>query len=77
MSAWKLKGPELSDAPVINVGTDPMRRLGMVSLERLNDLEISKQNGTLIRSQGGYVPPPLVGIGSFPKDLEIAFCAAL
>jgi mono/diheme cytochrome c family protein len=67
--------------PVINVGTDPMRRLGMVSLERLNDLEISKQNGTLIRSQGGYVPPPLVGIWArwpyFHNNSAPNLCAVL
>lgn len=48
--------------PVINVGTDPYRRLGMKSLEQLNDLEISKKNGIVIKAQEGYVPPPLVGI---------------
>lgn len=48
--------------PVVNVGTDPYRRLGMKSLEQLNDLEISKKNGIVIKAQEGYVPPPLVGI---------------
>lgn len=48
--------------PVINVGTDPYRRMGMKSLEQLNDLEISKKNGIVIKAQEGYVPPPLVGI---------------
>lgn len=48
--------------PVINVGTDPQRRLGMKSLEQLNDLEISKNSGILVQAQNGYVPPPLVGI---------------
>lgn len=48
--------------PVVNVGTDPYRRQGMKSLEQLNDLEISKKNGIVIKAQEGYVPPPLVGI---------------
>lgn len=48
--------------PVIDVGTDPYRRLGMKSLEQLNDLEISRKNGIVIKAQKGYVPPPLVGI---------------
>lgn len=48
--------------PVINVGTDPYRRIGMKSLEQLNDLMISKKNNILIQAQEGYVPPPLVGI---------------
>ncbi|WP_374029442.1 hypothetical protein [Bdellovibrio bacteriovorus] len=48
--------------PVVDVGTDPYRRLGMKSLEQLNDLEISKKNGIVIKAQPGYVPPPLVGI---------------
>lgn len=51
-----------SSTPVVNVGTDPFRRLGMKSLEQLNDLEISKKNGIVIKAQNGYVPPPLVGI---------------
>ncbi|MFM6930128.1 MAG: hypothetical protein ACKOX6_16780, partial [Bdellovibrio sp.] len=48
--------------PVVNVGTDPYRRLGMKSLEQLNNLAISKKNGIVIKAQDGYVPPPLVGI---------------
>lgn len=53
----------LEKTPVINVGTDPHRRIGMESLEKgLNPLAISKKNGVLIRAQNGYVPPPLVGI---------------
>ncbi len=47
---------------VIDVGTDPYRRLGMRSLERLNDLQISKDYGVSVKAQKGYVPPPLVGI---------------
>ncbi len=48
--------------PVIDVGTDPNRYLGIKSLEKLNSLRISKSNGIVIRAQKGYVPPPLVGI---------------
>lgn len=47
---------------VIDVGTDPSRYLGMKSLEKLNDLEISRKIGVKIVAQKGYVPPPLVGI---------------
>lgn len=47
---------------VKDVGTDPYRYLGMKSLEKLNELEISKKNDILIQAQKGYVPPPLVGI---------------
>ncbi len=47
---------------VIDVGTDTHRRQGMVSLERLNDLQISKDYGVTVKAQKGYVPPPLVGI---------------
>ncbi|OQW48560.1 MAG: hypothetical protein A4S09_03960 [Proteobacteria bacterium SG_bin7] len=46
----------------VDVGTDPNRYLGMRSLEKLNDLRISKNNRILIQFQKGYVPPPLVGI---------------
>ncbi len=48
--------------PVKDVGTDPFRRLGMKSLEKLNELSISRKNNILIKAQPGYVPPPLVGI---------------
>lgn len=47
---------------VVDVGTDPYRRLGMKSLEQLNNLAISKKNNIVIKAQEGYVPPPLVGI---------------
>ncbi len=47
---------------VKDVGTDPNRYLGIKSLEALNDLAISKKNGVIIKTQKGYVPPPLVGI---------------
>lgn len=49
---------------VKDVGTDPNRYLGMASLEKLNELQISKNNGIVIKAQKGYVPPPLVGIWS-------------
>lgn len=48
--------------PVIDVGTDSYRRIGMKSLEQLNDLTISQKNNIRIKAQPGYVPPPLVGI---------------
>jgi mono/diheme cytochrome c family protein len=48
--------------PVIDVGTDPQRWMGMASLEQLNDLKISRVNGIRVEAQRGYVPPPLVGI---------------
>lgn len=47
---------------VYDVGTDAYRRQAMKSLERLNDLQISKNQGILVKAQEGYVPPPLVGI---------------
>ncbi len=47
---------------VIDVGTDPQRWQGMKSLEQLNELNISRENGILVKAQKGYVPPPLVGI---------------
>ncbi|MFN8792458.1 MAG: hypothetical protein ACK5Y2_13470 [Bdellovibrionales bacterium] len=47
---------------VVDVGTDPNRYQTMKSLEKLNNLEISKRIGVRIRAQKGYVPPPLVGI---------------
>lgn len=64
-AAERLKTVEVrykEKTPVVNVGTDPFRRQGMKSLEQLNDLEISKKNGIVIKAQEGYVPPPLVGI---------------
>lgn len=53
-----------SQTPVLDVGTDAARALGMQGLLALNDLEISEQFGTVIRPSNGYVPPPLVGIFS-------------
>lgn len=70
------------DTPIINVGTDPNRRLGMTSLEKgLNPLAISKKNGIVIRTQKGYVPPPLVGIWArfpyFHNNSAPNLCAVL
>lgn len=49
--------------PVIDVGTDPGRYLGMKEFsDDLNRLEISKNIKTLVVPQKGYVPPPLEGI---------------
>lgn len=67
---------------VFNVGTDSGRREGMKSLERaLNPLRISKENNIVIRSQNGYVPPPLVGIWSrwpyFHNNSAPSLCAVL
>lgn len=66
---------------VKDVGTDANRYKGMKSLEQLNDLEISKQNGTLVESQTGYVPPPLVGIWArwpyFHNNSAPSLCAVL
>lgn len=66
---------------VIDVGTDPLRHRGMVSLARLNELEISKRNETVIVPQKGYVPPPLVGIWArwpyFHNNSAPNLCAVL
>lgn len=68
--------------PVIDVGTDPNRYLGMESLERgLNPLSISQANGIRIATQKGYVPPPLVGIWArwpyFHNNSAPNLCAVL
>ena len=68
--------------PVINVGTDPSRYEGMKSLEQdLNPLSISQQNSILIKTQSGYVPPPLVGIWArwpyFHNNSAPTLCAVL
>lgn len=66
---------------VKNVGTDPYRYLGMRSLEALNDLEISKRHSTVVTTQVGYVPPPLVGIWArwpyFHNNSAPNLCAVL
>ena len=67
--------------PVIDVGTDPQRALGMKSLLQLNDLSLSKKYGIAIRAQRGYVPPPLVGIWArwpyFHNNSAPSLCAVL
>jgi hypothetical protein len=51
--------------PVIDVGTDPGRYLGMKEFaDDLNRLQISKDIKTVVEPQKGYVPPPLEGIWS-------------
>jgi mono/diheme cytochrome c family protein len=51
--------------PVIDVGTDPGRYLGMQEFaDDLNRLAISKSIGAVVEPQKGYVPPPLDGIWS-------------
>jgi hypothetical protein len=67
---------------VKNVGTDPLRYQGMKSLEKgLNPLAISKTHGIKVESQGGYVPPPLVGIWArwpyFHNNSIPSLCALL
>ncbi len=66
---------------VIDVGTDPSRWMGMKSLEKLNDLQISKANGTVVKAQKGYVPPPLVGVWArwpyFHNNSAPNLCAVL
>jgi hypothetical protein len=52
-----------TSTPVLDVGTDPYRYLGMSSFaEDLNRLSISKFMGTVVVPKKGYVPPPLDGI---------------
>ncbi len=49
--------------PVKNVGTDPKRYEGMQYFAKdLNRLKISRDIGTIVEPQEGYVPPPLEGI---------------
>lgn len=51
--------------PVIDVGTDPGRYLGMKEFaDDLNRLKISKTLNAVVIPQKGYVPPPLEGIWS-------------
>ncbi len=67
--------------PVVDVGTDPLRWMGMTSLEKLNSLATAKQNHVLIKPQKGYVPPPLVGIWArwpyFHNNSAPSLCAVL
>jgi hypothetical protein len=67
---------------VIDVGTDPLRYLGMRSVAQgLNPLAISEKRGILIKPQKGYVPPPLVGIWArypyFHNNSAPTLCAVL
>ncbi len=66
---------------VVDVGTDPMRRIAMKSLEKLNDLVISQKNLTVVKAQDGYVAPPLVGIWArwpyFHNNSVPSLCALL
>ncbi|MES2964968.1 MAG: hypothetical protein V4760_13845, partial [Bdellovibrionota bacterium] len=66
---------------VVKVGTDPQRAIGMRSLAKLNDLEISKKHGIVIEVTEGYVPPPLVGIWArwpyFHNNAAPSLCAVL
>jgi hypothetical protein len=49
--------------PVIDVDTDPLRHEGMAYFkDDLNRLKISKTIGTVVETQKGYIPPPLVGV---------------
>ena len=62
-SANTLQTHYFESTPVVNVGTDPGRRLGMKALEEaLNPLKFSRENHIVIETQKGYVPPPLDGI---------------
>lgn len=68
--------------PVVNVGTDPNRARGMLSLERaLNGLALSRNHDIRIETQNGYVPPPLVGIWArwpyFHNNSAPSLCAVL
>ncbi len=71
----------LNKTPVINVGTDANRYLGMKSLEALNNLRLSKIFATKVVAQKGYVPPPLVGIWArwpyFHNNSVPSLCAVL
>lgn len=66
---------------VYDVGTDPLRYQAMQSLEQLNRLAVSKNNGIVVQAQEGYVPPPLVGIWArwpyFHNNSAPTLCAVL
>ncbi len=70
-----------AQTPVVDVGTDPLRHLGMSSLVQLNGLAISQQIGARVVPQTGYVPPPLVGIWArfpyFHNNAAPSLCAVL
>ena len=69
------------ETPIYDVGTDPQRRLGMRSLEKLNALAVSQRHGIVVKAQAGYVPPPLVGIWArwpyFHNNSVPTLCAVL
>lgn len=67
--------------PIMDVGTDPMRRLSTASILKMNDLAIQKKYGTQFGQQKGYVPQPLVGIWArwpyFHNNSIPSLCALL
>jgi hypothetical protein len=70
------------NTPVIDVGTDKQRAIGMSGFsENLNGLLLSQKIETLIRVQSGYVPPPLEGIWArwpyFHNSSVPSLCAVL
>lgn len=79
LKTFKVRYP--ARTPVVDVGTDPWRRQGMKSLERLNELQISRDHGVTVKEQKGYVPPPLVGIWArwpyFHNNSVPSLCAVL
>lgn len=49
--------------PVVDVGTDPFRYMGMSAFsDQLNRLVLSKAYRVKVVPQKGYIPPPLVGV---------------
>jgi hypothetical protein len=79
LRTWRVRYHE--QTPVVDVGTDSKRREGIASLERLNQLAISKKIGVVIEKQDGYVPPPLVGVWArwpyFHNNSIPSLCALL
>ncbi len=68
--------------PVIDVGTDPGRYMGMRTLAKdLNRLTISQNKGVVYEEEKGYVPPPLVGIWArwpyFHNNSSPSLCSVL
>lgn len=76
---WKVLYP--NQTPIRNVGTDPQRWQGMKSLLQLNQLAIHQKNQIQVKTQKGYVPPPLVGIWArwpyFHNNSVPSLCAVL
>jgi hypothetical protein len=70
-----------SNTRVMDVGTDPWRRMGTTSVERMNQLAIQKKHRTEFKTQKGYVPQPLVGIWArwpyFHNNSVPSLCAVL